>query len=654
MQSQELNLHFLDELVLEYLRVEELVEEDSDDSASADTRLRRACAKCCECMTSGRIAEGIELAKGVCPGVFEDQRLLFQVKKQQYIECLRSGDNRGAVEVLRRELAPLALGAYPEAYEEFKRSMLLLVYTPGSAGTPVSSEGSEEQRTHTAKLLDRTLKHAAGITEPRLVLVANYLLQCCVAVAKVHDDAPVPEMAAITGVCMEGRDPAPLALDHCGHHIFPEADIQALIHAVDIQRHSAVQALSHAHGDVDSALKNELSRLRTQKSAVDQLVLQYACYRGIVSIEKSASAAAAEEGEAAMETDGGLGEGGAEAMETSGDQSGAPEETPSLDFVGQAVERPLQWVGRRCGTAAATKEGAKSSLPVNAHSGNGIIVPEGPEGQRPEENGENLAESCRQYAATIRLRGLAREGLVQEVVDGVQSLDPGFFDANPQLLFELKRCEFLRCVEAGDARGALTLARQDLGPLAERCPRLLSTLKQTLLVLLERDPDTQTPTSVVATALQSALRESLGLAEPTLLQVFRCMLNMHSQWFRLQRCKDRFAGMLGIDRLKDQSHLPPALCTAAEGQPAAATAATVPGRGGGETPTAAAPGAGGRSFSGAFTRSPSASPSGGEGVPSEASILTLMEFMALSRPTAIEYLLQNDGDVEAAIASLIG
>lgn len=40
-------------------------------------------------------------------------------------------------------------------------------------------------------------------------------------------------------------------------------------------------------------------------------------------------------------------------------------------------------------------------------------------------------------------------------------------------------------------------------------------------------------------------------------------------------------------------------------------------------------------------------------VPSEQAILTLMEFMALSRPAAIECLVQNDGDVQAAIANLI-
>lgn len=41
-------------------------------------------------------------------------------------------------------------------------------------------------------------------------------------------------------------------------------------------------------------------------------------------------------------------------------------------------------------------------------------------------------------------------------------------------------------------------------------------------------------------------------------------------------------------------------------------------------------------------------------VPSEEAILTLMEFMALSRPIAIEFLMQHNGNIEAAIAHIIG
>lgn len=50
--------------------------------------------------------------------------------------------------------------------------------------------------------------------------------------------------------------------------------------------------------------------------------------------------------------------------------------------------------------------------------------------------------------------------------------------------------------------GALSLAREDLRPLAERCPGLLSSLKQTLATLLEAHPNTQAPTTVIANALQ--------------------------------------------------------------------------------------------------------------------------------------------------------
>ena len=40
--------------------------------------------------------------------------------------------------------------------------------------------------------------------------------------------------------------------------------------------------------------------------------------------------------------------------------------------------------------------------------------------------------------------------------------------------------------------------------------------------------------------------------------------------------------------------------------------------------------------------------------PSEEAILTLMEFMAMSRPLAIDYLMQYEGSAEAVIAQLLG
>jgi hypothetical protein len=60
----------------------------------------------------------------------------------------------------------MALDAYPEAYAEFKRSMLLLMYEPGLEGTPVEKEGSLEHRAQLGRTLDQTLRHVLGAHPP--------------------------------------------------------------------------------------------------------------------------------------------------------------------------------------------------------------------------------------------------------------------------------------------------------------------------------------------------------------------------------------------------------------------------------------------------------------------------------------------------------
>ena len=39
--------------------------------------------------------------------------------------------------------------------------------------------------------------------------------------------------------------------------------------------------------------------------------------------------------------------------------------------------------------------------------------------------------------------------------------------------------------------------------------------------------------------------------EPRLVKLMTALLSAHGEWFRLQRCKDRFSGPLGVDALKE-------------------------------------------------------------------------------------------------------
>lgn len=71
-----------------------------------------------------------------------------------------------AAECMRKKLAPLALNAYPEAYAEFRRALLLLVYSQHEDVSPVASEWSAHSRADLAAVLSRTLRQASGMCSP--------------------------------------------------------------------------------------------------------------------------------------------------------------------------------------------------------------------------------------------------------------------------------------------------------------------------------------------------------------------------------------------------------------------------------------------------------------------------------------------------------
>lgn len=48
-----------------------------------------------------------------------------------------------------------------------------------------------------------------------------------------------------------------------------------------------------------------------------------------------------------------------------------------------------------------------------------------------------------------------------------------------------------------------------------------------------------------------ALGRRLGIEEPQLMRIIRATLHTHSEWFKLQMCKDQFEGLLWINSLKE-------------------------------------------------------------------------------------------------------
>jgi hypothetical protein len=158
------------------------------------------------------------------------------------------------------------------------------------------------------------------------------------------------------------------------------------------------------------------------------------------------------------------------------------------------------------------------------------------------------------YEIVLGMKELASKGMAVEVVEKINALDPDFFTENPMLLFQLKQVEFFKLVQAGDYSCALKVASSHLGPLAANDPALLKPLKETLLALLR---PTEEPIGehfhldALATSIQVAVGKRLGIEEPELMKIMRATLYTHSEWFKLQMCKDQFEGLLWINSLKE-------------------------------------------------------------------------------------------------------
>ena len=127
--------------------------------------------------------------------------------------------------------------------------------------------------------------------------------------------------------------------------------------------------------------------------------------------------------------------------------------------------------------------------------------------------------------------------------------------------------------------------------------------------------------------VHSALWAELRLPEPRLVPLLHALLGRHAAWFRLQRCADPFAELLGIRGIA----LPDGASEAEE--PAAST--------------------GEDDDDELDTDSPPPPPPPRLRHTDEA-ILTVMEFLSVTRVDAIYLLSEHAGNIEAALASVLG
>ncbi|KAH7446944.1 hypothetical protein KP509_01G083400 [Ceratopteris richardii] len=697
------NWNALDALVLDYAENEQLLL--GSEKCLESFMLRSTVNHVRGLIEQGSIDEALDLIQRHAPCVLQDQRLLFRLHKQKFIELLRAGGQQAqeeAIQCSRTVLGPCALTAYPEAYEEFKRLLLVLIYSKDDTGSPVAQEWSESNRTELAAILASVLRARFRAYDPLFSLVLRYLLSYC---SRQGATSPIADLS--TALMNKEKDPPAMPND-CLLEApkFNESDVQALAYAVDLSRQGAVDSLRYAGADLKLALKNELSRIKLDIGLLDELVHDYCIYRGLIDTTTNAVSTTcseivnsvlepSEEHESAVKSDMGasfkaftvnasaqghklneieqnelwesfiqherlMKAGKDAAMEDRGDSRSEDSNVGGLsrddiytagesicstsgqdhEYSGQTKSLPgcprKRWAGRAMISLNGNQK-SKKERHLDSDS-NGQFTASKSSANISEEEGSDIDK----FGLALQIRELTCEGLISEVIQKVNALNPQLFDYNPHLLFQLKQVEFLTLVESGNYMEALSIARCDMGPLAAKHTELLKPLKETILALARPRGEYMKSISLFAlgTRLQAALTASLGVSEPVLMKIMKVTLHMHTELFKLQMCADPFAEMLRITSLKDTD--PTSLGSVPNNIPETSTVTSKDGSG---NPSC---------LSASSTLPSQQAESVREGpIFDETSILTVMEWMAVSRGDAIQLLAQYDGSIESVLEHLL-
>lgn len=617
--------------------------------------------------------------------VLDDHRILFRLQKQKFIELLRRGtekDRDAAIQCLRLALAPCALDAYPEAYEEFKHVLLALIFDKEDQSSPVANEWSERRRFDLAGLLSSILRIQLQAYDPIFLLTLRYLISIHKVFCRDQGiSSPITDLTE--RLLFEERDPPAIPQESLFEAPpFDEVDIQALVHAVELTRQGAVDSLRFAKGDLFQAFQNELCRTMLDFSVLDELVHEYCIYRGIaapptISSSDPANSSSRDcisplsDGEASINN---VGSDGfhevnidyASIRENGSDMHCSSERTTNYEDCSTSAAGHLQSCSRRLRRSRydASRERRRkrwrgrvdplelsSDIATTDKSNQNTMLStlDVPGHKCREEkvfrNHSSFHNAsivvARNCEIVLEMKELASKGMVAEVVEEVNAMDPEFFTLNSILLFQLKQVEFFELVNSGNVQLALKVACTHLGPLALSNQDLVKPLKETLLILLKPNEEAfrkGIPLSALANNLQVAMGRRLGIEEPQLMKIMRATLHTHNEWFKLQMGKDRFEEFLKIDRLKEVNvHFKSDIM--------AESNADVSVRGFSQTTSSSS------NKLPEDNSSPSQA-SSNESLYDENAIIKVMEFLALPRADAIHLLIQYNGNAETVIQQI--
>ncbi|XP_058097077.1 uncharacterized protein LOC131242454 isoform X3 [Magnolia sinica] len=650
MESMPVNWEALDSLVINFAKSENLLEDSSSSSSSASSpssssyRSRLLIRQIRRSLEIGDIDSAIDLLRIHAPAVLHDHRLLFRLQKQKFIELLRRGtasDRDSAIQCLRTALAPCALDAYPEAYEEFKHVLLAFIFDKEDQTSPVANEWSEKRRYDIAGLLSSVLRAHLQAYDPIFSMTLRYLISIHKGFCfRQGVSSPISDLTE--RLLLEERDPPATPQESLYEAPpFDEVDIQALAHAVELTRQGAVDSLRFAKGDLFQAFQNELCQIKLDVPMLDELVHEYCVYRGIV--------------------DGGLALPSAAGLQTPTRSS----KVYQADL-GSSSSRDCSSFNMDCGTGRnsdgetsvnnvdmeGSQEATTDAVSTRGHDVELRYAHE-VAGNRDDCSTSETHQSgtcgrrsprSRSHATGERSRRKRWRGRVERlevtpdfsfVETSKQELVAPTPESNASRLEEeqvtTKHSVIVNVENGEDHKYDIVLEMRELahkGMAAEVVEEVNAM-----------DPNFFEQNPVLLFQLkQVAMGRRLGIKEPQLMKIMRATLHTHNEWFRLQMCKDRFEGLLKIDCLKEidatlsidaTSKAYADTCTHGSSQVTISSGSRMPEDGSSPTPV-----------------------SSRDVVCDETAILKVMEFLALPRADAIHLLAQYNGNAETVIQQI--
>mmetsp|Transcript_9896 Transcript_9896/g.60351 ORF Transcript_9896/g.60351 Transcript_9896/m.60351 type:complete len:582 (-) Transcript_9896:1036-2781(-) len=580
MASTDMDTNRLDDLVCAYLAANGTWDPNAEVGRTKleeweREQVRKTAAMAEERMRGGDVDQAEGHARRVNARAWDEPRLQFRVQGQKLVEMLRSGDDgdvQQAVRFARDVLGPMALDAYPEAYDEFKTRMMAFVVGPDGYERNMGCRQdkdtwSDEERNELAKLVYVTLVQSVKAYEPELVLLVKYLMLATDSYCKSKGVENEAQWMFEALDFHRKRLPAPLP--HEGTMVpLNEADVQSLVQAMQIPRQEAVQGLRQVEGDLEHALKNELARVRIEERAWFQLVLEYAAFQGLA--------------------------------------------------------RPcFQHITNRAEMATSSLEATCSDDTAGTWS---------------VGEGDNTFEFCEdvngQQMLLLRIFDMVYDSEYDAAETVLLGVDGKIFENDPSIVFDLKRRKYYHCLRNEAVADALGVVRNEMSPLAMDRPELQRKVEDAMLAVTQAEKPSKEVFCDIDNSLRKALNRALEVPEPRLLQGLRFLLCCHVDWYALQQCQDKLATHLGLETLS-KAHLQPVQT------PQRPLDTPDP------TPEYLRARYGRTRIENQWMMDRRTNMS------NENSILTLMEFMALSREDAIRLLREHGGSVEAALSSLI-